>query len=365
MQVSEDSVQPRVGEILAGAGIVGDGFRKSLTRDLTSSILLRDGMDQVHVTGAAGTGKSLVAGAIHEIATEVLGRRGMRVDLSCAGKTPNLLRAELEDAADAADDGTLVLRGLDELGQDHQAVLTDVLHDGGPLVVSLGSDERAERNVGRSMARIALKPLHERDADVVELMSHFAAAAIDEAGWQGCRGMSRQALADVAEAIRDVQLSSVRKMRELARDLVFGLAAVGHEPLKLTSDHVRPLLEERFGQTEERRQAREELRVESLLGDLGRASLLQELSELHGVPEHVLTKQMEVLREVVDSIDDVPRSYRNIMTRADDVMRTGLWLLSGGETQAAFRRFFGEERFMRPTKSVAWAFYNRVFKRDV
>ena len=124
-------------------------------------------------------------------------------------------------------------------------------------------------------------------------------------------------------------------------------------------------LEERFGQTEERRQAREELRVESLLGDIGRASLLQELSELHGVPEHVLTKQMEVLREVVDSIDDVPRSYRNIMTRADDVMRTGLWLLSGGETQAAFRRFFGEERFMRPTKSVAWAFYNRVFKRDV
>ena len=61
----------------------------------------------------------------------------------------------------------------------------------------------------------------------------------------------------------------------------------------------------------------------------------------------------------------MPRSYRNILDRAEDIQRAGLWLMTGARTQAEFRRHFGEERYMRPTKSVAWAFYNRVFKRDM
>ena len=60
----------------------------------------------------------------------------------------------------------------------------------------------------------------------------------------------------------------------------------------------------------------------------------------------------------------VPRSYRNIMTKAEDVQRAAMWLLTQASTQADFRRYFGEEGFMRPTKSVAWAFYNRVFQRE-
>ena len=43
-------------------------------------------------------------------------------------------------------------------------------------------------------------------------------------------------------------------------------------------------------------------------------------------------------------------------------MRSALWVLSIAKTQAEFRRFLA--RAMRPT-SVAWAFYNRVFKRNV
>ena len=59
--------------------------------------------------------------------------------------------------------------------------------------------------------------------------------------------VASEAMADITEAIRDVQLASVRKMRDLMRDLVYEVAASGESPLKLTSDAVRPLLEEGFG----------------------------------------------------------------------------------------------------------------------
>ncbi|MEC9071674.1 MAG: hypothetical protein VX938_04805, partial [Myxococcota bacterium] len=213
--------------------------------------------------------------------------------------------------------------------------------------------------------RIEMRPLHQREADIQELLVHFFQQTATEAGLTGCRGLSRQVMADISEAIRDVELASVRMMRDLVRDLVFEVVASGLSPLKITSEHVRPLLATRFGQTEERRIAREKERIESLVEEPVRNALVAHLADLHGVPVEVLEQQMASLEQVIASMDDAPRSYRNIMTRADDILRSGLWLLSGASTQAEFRRFFGEERFMKPTKSVAWAFYNRVFKRDV
>lgn len=93
--------------------------------------------------------------------------------------------------------------------------------------------------------------------------------------------------------------------------------------------------------------------------------MLESIATTHGLPAELVQRQADILRDVIGYIDDVPRSYRNIMDRSEDVMRAALWVLSGAKTQAEFRRFFGGERFMRPTKSVAWAFYNRVFKRNV
>ena len=97
-------------------------------------------------------------------------------------------------------------------------------------------------------------------------------------------------------------------------------------------------------------------------GDVDEEQLVR-LAELHQVPVELLRRQVELLRDVIRSIDGVPKSYRNIVDKADDVQRGALWILSGATTQAGFRRFFGPEGFMRPTKSVAWDFFNRVWKR--
>ncbi|MCC6621849.1 MAG: hypothetical protein IT385_11375 [Deltaproteobacteria bacterium] len=90
---------------------------------------------------------------------------------------------------------------------------------------------------------------------------------------------------------------------------------------------------------------------------------MQALSDLHGVPPELLVRQVELMRQIAASIEGRPRSYRNVSDKIEDVQRASLWLMSGATTQAGFRRFFGTEGFMRPTKSVAWDFFNRVFKR--
>jgi hypothetical protein len=164
--------------------------------------------------------------------------------------------------------------------------------------------------------------------------------------------------------VKDTTLESVTRLRDLIRDVVFEQASADAPPLKLTSEHVRPTLERNFEQTEKTRVSRDVALVASQFEAMAPQDLLTRLSELHGVPAELLTRQVEVLRDVIAHIDDVPRSYRNIMDRADDIQRASLWLLTGANTQAEFRRFFGTERFMQPTKSVAWAFYNRVFKRE-
>lgn len=182
-----------------------------------------------------------------------------------------------------------------------------------------------------------------------------------------CVGFSRQARTDLAEVIRETSLESVRRVRDIVRDVVFDALAHGELPLKLTSEHVRPYLERSFGQTEAARRDHQVALVESQFADNALRRdypLLEQLAELHAIPVEVLRAEVDVLAKVVDSIDGLPRSYRNIMAKAEDIQRAALWLLTGANTQADFRRYFGDEGFMRPTKSVAWAFYNRVFQRE-
>ena len=90
--------------------------------------------------------------------------------------------------------------------------------------------------------------------------------------------------------------------------------------------------------------------------------LLAELARVHGVPAELILRQAELFREIIAHISRVPKSYRNIVAKIDDIQRAALWLLSGARTQAQFRHFFGSEAFMRPTKSVAWSLFRRVFQ---
>lgn len=365
LQTSE--FQTRLLKTLDTTGVVGGQLRDELAQQLQAKLVLRGARDLVEVSGAPGSGRHLVARAVHAAAADLLGRTGACVDLDCSTLAePVALRARLGQAALEAASGTLVLGGFDGLDAQRRTVLGSALDatDGDVLVVAvhdLGAPATTRR---RPATRIHVKALHEREQDIWELVDHFFVSAAAEAGLEGCRGFSRQAKADIAESVRETALTSVRKLQEIVRDLVFDAATLPTVPLKITSEQVRPTLESRWAQTADSRALRDAALVDSQFAGAFNPSLTQRLAAIHGVAPDLLERQARILREIIDGIDDVPKSYRNIMDRADDVSRAALWLLTGAETQAEFRRFFGDVRFMRPTKSVAWAFYNRVFKRE-
>ena len=351
-------------------GIVGQRLRERLVKDLKAKVVFRGGHDAVEVIGAPGTGKHKVVDAAHEVARSVLGRSESLRTFRCDEEPATRVDQALNRAIDEARGGTLVLERFGSLAEMQRADVVRTLRDRAPdalLVAVSGREIEGGALDTRPATSIRLKPLHERDEDIWELVDHFFLATSEDCQLEGCQGFSRQAKADLAEVVREANLASVRKMRDLVRDIVFEAMADGPLPLKIMSEHVRPYLERNFGQTEDARRKHDIALVASQFEApeiTGRMSVLQQLADLHQIPVELLKREVDVLRDVVEGVAGVPKSYRNIMTKAEDVQRAALWVLTGASTQADFRRYFGEEGFMRPTKSVAWAFYNRVFQRD-
>lgn len=117
----------------------------------------------VLVTGPAGSGKSLVARAIHARSRR---REGPFVVLDCAAETEAALMAELFEAGGAAaraEGGTLVLDGIDALSEPGQAALArllDMLSPPGRLAGGGSAHGEAARAPIRVIA-LSRRPLEE------------------------------------------------------------------------------------------------------------------------------------------------------------------------------------------------------------
>lgn len=369
MQQAVHDIDDRVTRALDSVGIVGQRLRERLTKDLKAKIVLRAGRDAVEVIGESGTGKHKVVEAAHAIACDILGRTGPLAAFDCgSASSRGDLDGALVTAIRGAQGGTLVLDRFGLLEGDARSLATRLIRDRGEDAIILAVSHREpspSSSEPRPATSIRLRPLHEREEDVWELIDHFFEAMAHDDELEGCLGFSRQAKGDIAQVVQETCLKSVRRLRDIVRDLLFETLADGELPLKLTSEHVRPYLERTFGQTSEDRAARDAALVASQFEAVVERSMLERLAGVHEVSGDLLQRQAQIISEIVEGIDDVPRSYRNIMTKVEDVQRAAAWLVTGAKTQAAFRQFFGSEGFMRPTKSVAWAFYNRVFKRDM
>ncbi|MCC6075353.1 sigma-54 interaction domain-containing protein [Pseudomonas sp. GCM10022188] len=190
-----------------GYGLIGDSPRMRALYQLIGKVLHNP--VSVLINGETGTGKELVARAIHD--------RGLRrsrpfLVQNCASLPENLLESELfgyrkgaftgaeRDRAglfDAADGGTLFLDEIGDMPQALQAKLLRVLQEGEvrPLgstathkvdvriIAATHRDLRAMVEEGRfredlfyrlSHFPIELPPLRERDDDILQLARHFA-----------------------------------------------------------------------------------------------------------------------------------------------------------------------------------------------
>ncbi|MCB9598490.1 MAG: hypothetical protein H6719_37595, partial [Sandaracinaceae bacterium] len=260
LQAAHD-IGDRLVRALDSVGIVGQRLRERLVKDLKAKIVLRAAKDAVEVIGDSGTGKHKVVEAAHAIACDILGRTGPLAAFDCASASS---RADLDDALAGAireaQGGTLVLDRFGALEGDARSVATRIIRDRGDDALILAVSHRdpsPDSAEPRPATSIRLKPLHEREEDVWELIDHFFEAMAQDYDLQGCMGFSRQAKGDIAQVVQETCLKSVRRLRDIVRDLLFEALADGELPLKLTSEHVRPYLERTFGQTSEDRAERD------------------------------------------------------------------------------------------------------------
>lgn len=256
-------------EALRGAALAPLRARISAIAPLSATVL---------VTGETGTGKELVAEALHG------SRKGAFVPVDCAALSQGLVESELfghargaftganqarEGLAEAASGGTLFLDEIGELSLDAQSRLLRLLENGTVRRLGEERERRVELRVvaatwrdlpaliaeGKfrrdlyyrlSALELSVPPLRARGDDIRSLLEHFIATAAERAG------RAAPALNDDlwAWAARYPWPGNVRELRNLALWIgTLGPSLVGIEELPATwrsPSHRAPIGEERW-----------------------------------------------------------------------------------------------------------------------
>jgi transcriptional regulator with PAS, ATPase and Fis domain len=215
------------------------GFSKIITRDRKMKDVFREmanvaGYDYaVHIFGETGTGKELVAEAIHKASPR---GNGPFVPINCGALPENLIESELfghvkgsfsgavrdrKGRFEMADKGTIFLDEVAELSMYMQAKLLRFLQDGkfervgGEKTVSVDAriisatnkDLKKEMNRNRfrddlyyriNVVPVHLPPLRERKSDIPLLVDHFLKQATRQYN-RSPVAVSREAMAVLAE----------------------------------------------------------------------------------------------------------------------------------------------------------------------
>jgi len=206
------NLQLRLGELTSFSGIVGSDRRMLDVYEQIRNLAAAD--YPVHITGDTGTGKELVAAAIHNESPRA---GGPFVPVNCGALPEGLLESELfghvkgafsgairdkKGRFELADGGTLFLDEVSELPRHMQVKLLRVLQEGSfervgaekTISVDVRIISATNKNLRREMERhnfredlyyrlsvvpIRIPPLRERRNDIPLLASHFLKQATE------------------------------------------------------------------------------------------------------------------------------------------------------------------------------------------
>lgn len=380
--------------------LLGKQIQHQLKKEIPAKILLRRAKDVVLLTGETGTGKEKIAHTIHEAAKMGLKRPGKLVQVNCANLGNGLFESELfgyrrgaytgadrdhDGLVDRAEHGTLVLDEIQTLSNVDQARLlrflgereyravgaTKTRSSDALVILSTNCDLHERIQAGtfrrdvldRALAKIAVPSLFEHRRDVGELAQAFAMEAAEELEVCDFHGLTRRARSHLETAVVSACEVSVRRLREVVRNTVFLLAA-DKLPDAIESDMLLPILHTEFGFQENMCDVLDHQEVEQDFDLAVSHACLRELAERHHVSLKTLAKMSRAIETVIAEMEDKPRSYRNVVERTNRLTKVALWLVSRANTQAEFRRFFGQFDVDMPTKSVAHQIFHEVFQQQ-
>jgi len=386
-----------VGDVCTDLGIIGSDIKEHLKREIPSKIIFRKAKDVVLLSGHTGTGKEVIASACHRAAKKALGRGGELVEVNCANLGNGIFESQLfgykRGAFTGADrdygglvakakGGTLVLDEIQSLVAQDQARLLRFLGEreyrsvgdhtvkqsDALIILSTNRDLREMVELGefrrdivdRAAAKIQLPPLFERRNDISELSQAFAREVAEDLGAKNFYGFTRQARADIETAIIRSSEVSIRKLREVVRDMVFA-NAIDDLPEALDSHMVHPFIHREFQFAKSAREAMEVDELESEFNLLVAKTKLIELAKHHDISINTLNKLTQSVQGIFDDLGPDEKTYRRVSERMHRLSKVALWLVSGAETQADFRKYFGTTSARMPPKSVAHQLYYEVF----
>lgn len=307
-------LQIRLGKLTSFGGIIGQDPKMLQIYEQIRDLATND--YPVHVTGETGTGKELVAAAIHH---ESRRGGGPFVPINCAALPEGVLESELfghvkgafsgairdkKGRFALADGGTIFLDEVGDLPKSVQAKLLRVLQEGtfervgGEETVSVNvrlisaTNRDLKREVERKNFRndlyyrlnvvpIHLPPLRERRNDIPLLVQHFLEQAAKDG--QRAAGISKEALAvmldypwpgNVRELQNAIYFALVKCKGGVIRERHLPMELKDQRPRrgpnrKLNADSVRAALERTGGN---------KAKAARLLG-VGRATLYRFLGE--------------------------------------------------------------------------------------
>ena len=243
-----------LGETAGSSGLVGQSPQMRFVLERVE--LCADNPAPVLITGETGTGKELVARALHERGGRA---KGPFVAVACGAIPKDLAESELfghekgaftgaiqrrQGSFERANGGTILLDDLDDLALDIQAKLLRVLQEGSFFRVGGTQEIRTDARVvattkvdlGRAVEQnifredlfyrirgleIPLPPLRERGEDVLLLAQHVLRALTVQAGAE-----PRRLSPDVGRALRTYHWpGNVRELRRVMETV----AAICHE----------------------------------------------------------------------------------------------------------------------------------------
>jgi two-component system, NtrC family, response regulator HydG len=246
--------------------ILGEGPAIAALRRMITEVARSDAT--VLITGETGTGKELVANAVHYESPRA---GGPLVKVNCAALSENLLESELfghEKGAftgaesrragrfERADGGTLLLDEITEMGSHLQAKLLRVLQ--GEAFERVGGDEQLQPDVrvvaatnrvpeqavrdGKlredlfyrlNVVRLEVPPLRKRLEDIPLLTASFSTACANRAG-----SSPKAVMPDALDALRAHNWPG--NVRELVNCIERAFLAAGAEGI--SREHLPPLL---------------------------------------------------------------------------------------------------------------------------
>jgi transcriptional regulator with PAS, ATPase and Fis domain len=267
------NLQMRLGDLASFSGLVGKDRRML---DLYEQIRNLAGTDYpVHITGETGTGKELVAAAIHNESS----RRGAQfVPVNCGAIPEGLLESELfghvkgafsgairdkKGRFELADGGTLFLDEVSEFPKHMQVKLLRVLQQGSfervggerTISVNVRIISATNKNLRREMERqnfredlyyrlnvvpVSIPPLRERRNDIPLLAFHFLKLAAEQG--RASAQLSKEALSLMMD------YSWPGNVRELQNAIHFALVKsrgrnieAEHLPMEIRQMDCRPV----------------------------------------------------------------------------------------------------------------------------